>query len=420
MSQTVIALYDDFPTARSVVEALVDAGFDRDDISMIANDANNEYARYIDDNGDDVSAGEGAGFGAVVGTLAGLGVALIPGIGPVLAAGPFAAAAMAGLGAAAGAVTGGIVAGLVDLGVPEEEAGYYAEGLRRGGTMVSVVTDDANVARAQQIMNTYNPVDLEGRSRTWRESGWTGFSHDAEPYSYDQLNAERSQYATMNTTNMGTDRVRDLDGEEHIDIVEEELQVGKREVDRGGVRVRSYVTTRPVEEQVRLRDETVHVERRPVNREATAADIDAFQEGTIEVTEHDEEAIVTKRARVIEEVVIGKTVEERTETIRDEVRRTDVEVENLGSTSTRFQPMTTYETGWRSDYDTNYANTGYSYDQYVPAYRYGYTLATNNQYEGWDWNRVEPEARRHWEERNPDTWEQFKNAVQRAWYDIRH
>lgn len=408
MSQTVIALYDEFSTARSVVEELVDAGFDRDHISMIANDASGEHARYINDEGDDVSAGEGAGFGAVVGTLVGLGVALIPGIGPVIAAGPFAAAAMAGLGAAAGAVTGGIVGGLVDMGVPEDEAGYYAEGLRRGGTLVSVNADDSAVARAQQIMNRYNPVDLEERTSSWREAGWAGYSHEAQPYTSEQLASERSLYNTVDTT-----------GEQHFDVVEEELTVGKRQVEGGGVRVRSYVTTRPVEEQIRLRDETVHVERRPVNRAATEADFNAFQEGVMEVTEHHEEAVVSKRARVIEEVVIGKNVEEHTETIRDNVRRTDVEVENLSGTSTRYQPVTSYETTWRSDYDTNYANSGYSYDQYSPAYRYGYSLATNDEYSSYDWQRVEPEARRRWEERNTGTWDQFRNAVQRAWNDVR-
>src|SRR3954467_15548049 len=120
MAKTVVALYDNFDTARNAVEALVDAGFTRGDISLVANDASGKYADYVND--DDVSAGEGAGFGAVVGALVGLGVALIPGIGPVLAAGPLAAALMAGIGAASGAVTGGIVAGLVDFGIPEEHA----------------------------------------------------------------------------------------------------------------------------------------------------------------------------------------------------------------------------------------------------------------------------------------------------------
>ena len=90
MAKTVVALYDNFDTARNAVEALVDAGFTRGDISLVANDASGKYAEYVND--DDVSAGEGAGFGAVVGALVGLGVALIPGVGPVIAAGPLAAA----------------------------------------------------------------------------------------------------------------------------------------------------------------------------------------------------------------------------------------------------------------------------------------------------------------------------------------
>lgn len=408
MSQTVVALYDDFDTARDVVEDLVEAGYNRDNISLVANDASGEYARYIDADGDDVSAGEGAGFGAVVGGLIGLGVALIPGIGPVIAAGPFAAAAMAGLGAATGAVTGGIVGGLVDMGVPEEEAGYYAEGLRRGGTLVSVTTDDATVSRAQQIMNRHNPIDLEKRASMWRESGWTSYDASAAPYTTDQMTTERTLYNTVDTA-----------GEQRFEVVEEELQVGKREVEGGGVRVRSYVTSRPVEEQIRLREEHVRVERHPVDRPATEADFNTFKEGVMEVTERHEEAIINKQARVIEEVVIGKEATERTETIRDSVRRTDVEVENLGATNTRYQPYETYETRWRTDYTNNYGNSGYSYEQFSPAYRYGYSLATNNDYSGWDWNRLEPEARRHWEERNPNTWEQFKMAVQRAWNDVR-
>src|SRR5688572_27587764 len=116
MNKTIVALYDDFPTARRVVEDLVDAGFSRDTISLIANDASGEYASYLDADSEDISAGEGAGFGAVVGALVGLGVALIPGVGPVLAGGPFAAAA---IGALTGAATGGIAAALMDLGVPE-------------------------------------------------------------------------------------------------------------------------------------------------------------------------------------------------------------------------------------------------------------------------------------------------------------
>jgi uncharacterized protein (TIGR02271 family) len=120
-------------------------------------------------------------------------------------------------------------------------------------------------------------------------------------------------------------------GEVAIPVMEEELQVGKRQVERGGARVRSRVIERPVEEVVRLREERVRVERRPVNRPVTEADLRAFREGTIEVTERAEEPVVSKQARVIEEVVVGKDVGERTETVRDTVRRTEVDVEETGS-----------------------------------------------------------------------------------------
>ena len=120
-----------------------------------------------------------------------------------------------------------------------------------------------------------------------------------------------------------------------IPVVEEEIAIGKREVERGGVRVRTEVEERPVQEQVNLREEHVRVERRPVDRPASEADINrAQQAGTLEVREKAEEAVVQKQARVVEEVVVGKEATERTETVRDTVRRTDVEVEETGGSST--------------------------------------------------------------------------------------
>lgn len=119
-------------------------------------------------------------------------------------------------------------------------------------------------------------------------------------------------------------------GEEiSVPVTEEELRIGTREVERGGVRVTTRVEERPVQEQVTLRDEEVTVERRPVDRAITDADVTDFQEGVFEVRERDEEAIVNKRAQVVEEVVISKDVEERTETVQDTLRRTDVNIEEL-------------------------------------------------------------------------------------------
>jgi len=212
-----------------------------------------------------------------------------------------------------------------------------------------------------------------------------------------------------------------------LPVVEEELQVGKRQVERGGVRVQTTVEERPVEEQVQLREEHVHVERRPVDRPITDVDMAAFKEGTIEMTETAEEAVVNKRARVIEEVVIDKDVQERTETVRDTVRRTDVDVQKVNTptkvvegthTVAHAKPFDTYNSAFQKDYTTRYANSGYTYDQFSPAYRYGYNLAGDERFQG-DWTTVEPEARRYWEEKNTGTWEEFKDAVHHAWDSVR-
>ncbi len=202
MTKTVVALYQDLEIAEGVVRDLVDAGFTRDTISLVANDAQGVYAdRYVnnvntavDYDGEDVKPGEGAGFGAVVGALVGLGVALIPGIGPVLAVGPLAAALMAGIGAAAGAVTGGVVASLVDFGIPEEEAHVYAESLRRGATLVSVTTDDTASARAEDILNRHHPLDVEERGKFYRNSGWDEFDHEGQPYSANEADHDSTAY----------------------------------------------------------------------------------------------------------------------------------------------------------------------------------------------------------------------------------
>jgi uncharacterized protein (TIGR02271 family) len=120
-----------------------------------------------------------------------------------------------------------------------------------------------------------------------------------------------------------------------IPVVEEQLKVGKREVQRGGVRIYARTRERPVEETVTLREERARVERRPVNRAATGEELgSAFEERSIELSETAEEPVVSKTARVVEEVDVGKEVSSRTETIKDTVRRRDVEVEkSSGSTS---------------------------------------------------------------------------------------
>jgi uncharacterized protein (TIGR02271 family) len=114
-----------------------------------------------------------------------------------------------------------------------------------------------------------------------------------------------------------------------IPVVEERMNVGKEQVERGGARIRSRIVERPVEENVRLREEHVVVNRRPVDREVTDADMKNFRPGEMEITERAEVPVVGKQARVVEEVEVGKNVTEHNETIRDTVRGTDVDVEKI-------------------------------------------------------------------------------------------
>src|SRR5438067_573241 len=210
MTNTIVGLYDDMATAQQVVRALRDAGIPKDRISLVAHDLGGEYGRTLQDadqkTGGGGSTKTGAGVGAVIGglggLLVGLGALAIPGIGPVIAAGPIAtglaALAGAGVGAVAGGVAGGLVGAVVGAGVPKEEAGYYAEGVRRGGALVTVNADDAMVDRVRPIMDRFHPVDIQQRAESWRQSGWKGYDEKAKPYTADQINQERSQLQKMN------------------------------------------------------------------------------------------------------------------------------------------------------------------------------------------------------------------------------
>jgi uncharacterized protein (TIGR02271 family) len=417
MTKTVVGTYKDMDSAYNVVNKLVEAGFHRNSISIVANDVDEKYAPYVDRTTNMDDTAKGAGIGAVIGGLGGLllglGALAIPGIGPVIAAGPIAAALT---GAGVGAVTGGIIGALIDLGIPEESAHVYAESVRRGNILVAVQVADNMVNEASRIMQNPGLIDIEREATGWRSGGWSRFDENATVDS--TMTRERIRNGGNGHGN-GHKTIKDLD-DETIEVVEEDLQIGKRAVETGGVRVTSHVSEVPVEEEVRLREEHVEVERRPVNRPATAADLNAFREGTIEVRETQEEAVVAKEARVVEEVHVHKDVNERTEKVRDTVRRTDVEVERLGGTgrSTTFDKYETFDPDFRTHYQTSFSGMG-KYERFQPAYRYGYTLATDDRYRGRSWGEIEPEARKYWNTQNQNSWEDFKDAVQYSWDKVR-
>lgn len=417
MTKTVIGTYEDMQTASAVVNDLVNANFDRNNISIIAENADDRHSSYVSQGGsqqgmgDDVGkgAGVGAALGGVGGLLVGLGALAIPGVGPFVAAGPIAAALA---GAGIGAVTGGVIGALVDLGIPEEEAQIYSESIRHGNVLVAAQVPDTQVSQAARIMERAGLVDIDRHADQWRGSA---------PTTGQQT---RTQQPVTGSTNMDTSRTRQNnlnDNDETIEIVEEDVHVGKRTVEQGGVRVRTYVREVPVEEQVRLREEHVEIERRPVDRPATARDLDTFREGTIEMTEMREEAVIGKEARVVEEVHIHKDVDERVETVRDTARRTEVEVEQLGTQrSGQASNYDMYDSGFRTHWQTNYGNSGQGYERYQPAYRYGYTLANDERYRGRNWNEIETDVRRDWESRNQGPWENFRDSIRHSWDSVRN
>lgn len=221
----------------------------------------------------------------------------------------------------------GFWSSLKHMFLPEEDRHTFEEGVRRGSYLLVVdVTDPAADAdRVVHIIDECNPVDIDQRTQEWRASGWSSPAMTATTGMTDTTRTT----ATTAATGMGADMART--SEEHIPIVEEELRIGKREVDRGGVRVRSYIVETPVHEQVELREEHVSVERRPVDQPAAGMD-DLMRERTIEMTETAEEAVVAKEARIREEVVVRKDVEERTQQIDDTVRHTEIEIDDQRGT----------------------------------------------------------------------------------------
>ncbi len=303
-----------------------------------------------------------------------------------------------------------------------EHAGHYSEAVRRGSTVVAVtVSDSERVDQARSLLAAAGAVDIDKRSEGWREEGYEGFDPSAQPYHPDQIAAERSRY--QNNSLRSSDDLLTPDASRQVaqgtvlPVVREELEVGKREVDLGTVRVFSRTETRPVEEQVQLREERADIERRTVDRPATEADLKAFEGGSIEIHETAERAVVSKTARVVEEVVVGTDASTRTETVTDQVRNTVVDVDKSGAnamgTGTGMG-----EPDYRSHYQANMASMGGSYEDYAPAYLYGSTLRADPRYANRSWDDVEADAHTDWTSRNPNgnsTWENTKQAIRHGW-----
>ncbi|MDB6088820.1 MAG: hypothetical protein JWN85_1604 [Gammaproteobacteria bacterium] len=207
----------------------------------------------------------------------------------------------------------GLWASIKEMFIPDEDRRTFEESIRRGGYLLvaSVEADQADAAL--EALEGSNAVDLERRQEQWRAEGWSGQDAAGEP-----------RTAAVPDSNDAS--------EQTIPIVKERLRVGKREVDQGRVRVRSFVVEEPVHEEVRLREEHVDIERRPVNQPtATGAAGDLLRERTVELQETAEEAVVAKEAVVTEELHVRKRADERVQQVDETVRHTEVQVDDSRS-----------------------------------------------------------------------------------------
>jgi uncharacterized protein (TIGR02271 family) len=283
-------------------------------------------------------------------------------------------------------------------GPDEEYAGHFAEAVRRGGAVVCATVPGTEAERAAGILDQAGAVDIDRRVSEYKQTGYQRYDPNARPYSAEEATRER-------------ERLRNTANATSIPVVEEELQVGKRAVRRGGVRVYSQVVEQPVEEQVTLREEHVRVERHATDRPLEPGEASRLRDQTIEVEEVSEEPVVQKRTRVREEVVIGKEVKERTENIRDSVRRTEVKVDRLGG-----EAEGDYRSEFRRDYERNYASSGVPYEEMEPAYDYGYTMARDPRYQGRSWSDVESDLQTDYARTHPgSTWDRMKNSIRYGW-----
>lgn len=422
-TKNVVGLFDNQSDAESAVRDLISAGFAREHISLVTTDPEGKLSKQqVDQHGNLAGEGavsgltSGAVVGGVLGLLIGAGALAFPAIG-LVAIGPLAGALT---GAGIGAASGGIIGGLIGLGIPEDESHTYAESIRRGGVLVALQTDGARADEAARILDRHNAIDVDERREAYQREGFSRYDEKATPYTDEQITTERARYqAPVTTTSEATTNQvttnqaatpRNINEGETLEVVRENIDVMKREERSGGVRVRSYVTERPVTEQVTLRDEHVNVERRPVDRPVDASALNTFREGEIEVTETHERPVVTKEARVVEEISINKTVDQRTETITDTVRETHVDVERIGEADYGH-----FEQDYNTRYASTAASTGSTYEHYRPAYEYGLRAHSHERYSGKGWDAIQADMRREWETTNGNTWDKFKDAVQAGW-----
>jgi stress response protein YsnF len=332
-------------------------------------------------------------------------------------------------------LSGALGSALQLFGLTPELAEHYVSGVKHGETLESLTVEDRDSDRVLAVMRrrTANPSPAEEREEeaaplagggalagagagerlVERERSAESERIERERVERDRIEREKlsasagldASASTKRKTNGGLLEMDERDEERIIPIMREEIRVGRRTVERGGVRVASHTVQRPISEQVHLRETHVDIERRPVDR-PLRGDEKAFADDTVEMVEMADEPVVSKQARVVEEVVVRKHVEDRTATISDQVRSTEIEFGKL-------RPFQADE--YRSHFDG--LKLGSSFESHLPAYQFGHEL--HRQKSADRWTDVESYAHDRWEGDNPGTWDKFKDSIRHAWMHAR-
>jgi uncharacterized protein (TIGR02271 family) len=377
--RTVVGLFESGNKARNAIDELARLGFAPRSISVVTNLSTK-------------SAIEAGSAGA------GLHTMKLSDVGTVAASGP--------LGEALERPDGGLAAVLRRMGLSSDLAIHYASGVERGETLESLTVEDADVDRVAAVMKKHAAAQL-------RED--VSKAEKAEKTEETATAGEKAATAGIASgaigqaapSKLGEERIGEKRGEGHafaeeertIPVYREELRVGKREVERGAVRVTTHVVEKPYSEQVVLREEHVEVERRPADRLVRPGETE-FKEGEIQMAEMGEEAIGAKQTRLVEEVIVHKHVAERTATVGDTLRSTQVDVRTFDASS------------YRGHFD-KLKLAGTKFEEHLPAYQFGEGIARPSASSRWE--DIEGEARSRWEAQRPGTWDKFRDSIRHAW-----
>ena len=366
MTHLVVSISEQPDEARSIMKALQRAGFEKSDIEFIESDPDSQNFLkriFIQDGGEKMKAKQAMAY-------------------------------------------------MTNLGLPREEAENYADKVKKGHSMVLCrCTSKSEANRAQKIINGEPEIEELDQG--------AGFDNEEPAARSDHGRTDHgrtSHSAKYAKTDRSTDTQRPTDGDKHVQAAEEELHVGKKRSETGGVRVEKETTEEDVQEQVSLREEDVNVERKQVDRDLHAGE-DVFEDESFEVSETREEPVVEKKTKIREEVAISKDAEEHTETFEDTVRKEHINIENLNEQAqSRFEQ---FEPQLQAHYKENYGDEDHDFSDYSRGYRYGMGLAENEQYHGKAWNDIEEDAGNQWESQEASSWDNFKEAVRFGWYQIR-